>query len=56
MRAQANTSSEILATLSNGAAVNIVASAGDGWYQITFVNTGGVNTTGYMKGEYLANS
>ena len=55
VRAQANTSSEILATLSNGSAVNIVASAGDGWYKITFANVGGVTTTGYMKGEYLAN-
>jgi hypothetical protein len=44
-----------LATLSNGSAVNIVASAGDGWYKITFADVGGVTTTGYMKGEYLAN-
>lgn len=55
VRAQANTTSEILATLSNGSAVNIVESAGDGWYKITFIHTGGVNTTGYMKGDYLAN-
>lgn len=55
VRAEANTSSEILATLANGADVQIVASAGDGWYQITFAGVGGVTTTGYMKGEFLAN-
>lgn len=55
VRAQANTSSEILATLTNGSNVNIVESAGDGWYKITFSDVGGATTTGYMKGEYLAN-
>lgn len=56
VRAQANTSSEVLATLSNGSDVQIVESAGSGWYKITFSDVGGVTTTGYMKGEYLANS
>ena len=55
VRAESNTNSEILATLSNGAAVQIVSSAGDGWYKITFSDVGGVTTTGYMKGDYLAN-
>ena len=56
VRSQPNTSSEILATVSNGATVRVVQSAGNGWYQITFVATGGVTTTGYMMGEYLQNS
>lgn len=56
VRAQANTSSEVLATLSNGSDVQIVESAGSGWYKITFSDIGGVTATGYMKGEYLANS
>ena len=56
VRAQANTSSEILATLSNGDSVRGVQSAGNGWYQISFVASGGVTTTGYMMGEYLSNS
>ena len=56
VRAQANTSSEILATLSNGDSVRVVQSAGNGWYQISFVASGGVTTTGYMMGEYLSNS
>ena len=56
VRSQPNTSSEILATVSNGATVQVVQSAGNGWYQITFVASGGVTTTGYMMGEYLSNS
>ena len=55
VRAEANTSSEILATLPNGADVQIVKSAGNGWYQITFSDVGGVTTSGYMKGDYLKN-
>ena len=55
VRSQPNTSSEILATVSNGATVQVVQSAGNGWYEITFVATGGVTTTGYMMGEYLQN-
>ena len=55
VRSQPNTSSEILATLSNGASVQVVESAGDGWYQITFIGSGGTSVTGYMMGEYLSN-
>ena len=55
VRSAPNTSSEILATLTNGASVQVVQSAGNGWYEITFVATGGVTTTGYMMGEYLKN-
>ena len=56
VRSQPNTSSEILATVPNGATVQVVQSAGNGWYQITFVASGGVTTTGYMMGTYLSNS
>ena len=55
VRSAPNTSSEILATLTNGASVQVVQSAGNGWYQITFVASGGGTTTGYMMGEYLSN-
>ena len=55
VRAEANTNCEVLATLSNGSSVEIVSSAGDGWYKITFSNQNGVKTNGYMKGDYLAN-
>lgn len=56
VRSGPGTSYEALATVSNGASVQIVKSAGDGWYQITFAGNGGADTTGYMKGDYLANS
>ena len=45
-----------IASLTNGSDVKIVSSAGDGWYEITFSGNGGKTTTGYMKGDYLANS
>ena len=45
-----------IASLTNGSDVKIVSSAGDGWYEITFSGPGGRDTTGYMKGDYLANS
>ncbi len=55
VRSGPGTNSEVLATVPNGADINIVESAGDGWYKITFSGIGGVNTTGYMKGEFLSN-
>ena len=55
VRSGPGTENEALATLSNGAEVKIVESAGNGWYKITFAGNGGADTTGYMKGEFLAN-
>lgn len=55
VRSGPGTENEALATLSNGAGVKIVESAGNGWYKITFAGNGGADTTGYMKGEFLAN-
>ena len=51
-----STSGAPVASLKNGDAVQIVRSAGDGWYEITFTGSGGKDTTGYMKGDYLTNS
>lgn len=56
VRSGPSTDDEILATIPNGGSVNVVESAGNGWYKITFADVGGVTTTGYMKGEFLANS
>lgn len=57
VRSGPGTTYDILATVPNGGSVQIVRSAGvDDWYEITFSNVGGVTTTGYMKGEFLANS
>lgn len=55
VRSGPGTNYEILATVPNGGSVQVVQSAGDGWYEITFSNVGGVKTTGYMKGEFLSN-
>ena len=55
VRSGPGTSYEALATVSNGDSIQIVESAGDGWYKITFSGIGGATTTGYMKGDYLAN-
>lgn len=55
VRSGPGTSYEALATVSNGAEVKVVESAGGGWYKITFAGNGGADTTGYMKSEFLAN-
>ena len=57
VRSGPGTNYDILATVPNGGSVQVVRAAGTGdWYEITFSNVGGVTTTGYMKGEFLANS
>lgn len=55
VRSGPGTNYEILASVSNGADIQIVESAGDGWYKITFSGAGGKITTGYMKGDFLKN-
>ena len=56
MRSGPGTNYEVLASVPNGGSVQIVESAGDGWYKIIFSGAGGAATTGYMKGDYLANN
>jgi uncharacterized protein YgiM (DUF1202 family) len=55
VRSGPGTSYDALATIPSGGAVQIIQSAGDDWYQISFIGSGGQSTTGYMKGEFLAN-
>lgn len=55
VRSGPSTNYEVLATVPNGADIQVVESAGDGWYKITFSNVGGAKTTGYMKGDFLSN-
>lgn len=55
VRSGPGTNYEVLATVPNGADIQVVESAGDGWYKITFSNVGGAKTTGYMKGEFMKN-
>ena len=56
VRSGPGTNYEILASVANGADIQIVESAGDGWYKITFSGAGGKVTTGYMKGDFLKNN
>ena len=56
VRSGPSTDHEILATVPNGADIQIVESAGNGWYKITFSGVGGTKTTGYMKGDFLKNN
>ena len=55
VRSGPGTENEAIASLVNGNDVTIKADAGNGWYEITFVGNGGVNTDGYVKGEFLTN-
>ncbi|MBQ7777976.1 MAG: SH3 domain-containing protein [Oscillibacter sp.] len=55
IRSGPSTDHEILATVKDGADVQVVKSAGGGWYEITFSNVGGVKTTGYMMSDFLQN-
>ena len=55
VRSGPGTNYDILASVPNGADIQIVESAGDGWYKITFSDVGGAATPGYMKGEFLQN-
>ena len=56
VRSGPGTNYEILASVSNGADIQIVESAGSGWYKTTCSGVGGKTTTGYMKGDFLKNS
>lgn len=55
VRSGPGTENAAIASLVNGNEVTIQADAGSGWYEITFVGSGGVDTDGYVKGEFLAN-
>lgn len=54
VRSGPGTSNAVLATLWNGNTINVVADAGDGWYEITFPGEGGVSTRGFIRGEYIS--
>ena len=49
LRAEANTSSAVLATAPKGAAVSILEDNGDGWYKVTYDGK-----TGFMSAEYVS--
>ena len=55
VRSGPGTENPAIASLVNGNNVTVEADAGNGWYEISFAGDGGVETAGYMKGEYLKN-
>ena len=55
VRSGPGTNYEILATVPNGADIQVVESVGNDWYKIRFDDVGGVAKDGYMKGEFLQN-
>lgn len=57
VRSGPGTTYDILATVPNGAKIQVVEKAGvDDWYKIQFADVGGVTKDGYMKAEFLKNS
>lgn len=54
VRSGPGTSYEVPASLLNGDAVTVLADAGDGWYEITYIGSGGQENTGYIMGEYIS--
>ena len=54
VRSGPGTNYEILASLVNGNTITIVADAGGGWYQISFVGSGGATIIGYIMGQYIS--
>lgn len=56
VRSGPGTDNEVVGSLRNGSSINVVSSAGDGWYQITFTNSSGGTVTGYIMDEYFSMS
>ena len=55
VRSGPGTGSQALASVYNGAHIQVIRRANDGWYEITFLNAHGVETVGYMMGDFLEN-
>lgn len=54
VRSKPSSSSEVIASLTNGASVTILGDAGSGWYKISFVGIGGKNTVGYVSKNFIS--
>ena len=54
VRSGPGTSNEIVASLLNGNAIQVIAAAENGWYQISFSGSGGATMYGYILGEYIS--
>lgn len=54
VRSGPGTTYEHQASLRNGDKVTVVEDAGNGWYQIRYTGSNGMDTTGYIMGEYIS--
>lgn len=54
VRSGPGTNYQVQASLVNGNEVTIVADAGNGWYQISYIGANGRETTGYIMGTYIS--
>lgn len=53
VRSGPGSDNEVIASLSNGSAVNILEDAGGGWYKISFIGPGGRTVEGYVSKDYV---
>ena len=54
VRPDPSRSNPAIASLLNGNTVQVVSDAGGGWYEITFVGSGGSTMRGYVMGKYIS--
>lgn len=56
VRSGPGTNYKALVSVYNGASIQVLKSAGNDWYEITFYNARGAETIGYMMSEFLKNT
>ncbi len=49
LRTEANTSSSILTVMPNGATIDVIADAGNGWYQVSYNGSTGYSSSSYIQ-------
>ncbi len=54
VRSGPGTSNEVIGSLVNSNPVHVVAEAGNGWYQISYIDVNGATMYGYVLGEYIS--
>lgn len=53
VRSGPGSDNSVIASLTNGSAVNILEDSGTGWYKVTFVGANGQNIEGYVSKDYI---
>lgn len=54
VRSGPGTDYDVVGSLRNGDAINVLSDAGNGWFEITFVGSNGSNVTGYIMEEFIS--